>query len=128
MVYDTARRRVVLFGGTGTEGGTWEWDGRTWTERTPVNPPAARQNHAMAYDALRRRAVLFGGHTGGTASAETWEWDGSDWTLRTPVSSPSPRGGHAMAYELRAGGSCCSAALPAGRLTPGSGTARTGFW
>ena len=33
MVYDSARSRVVLFGGTGlfVKGSTWEWDGATWT-------------------------------------------------------------------------------------------------
>ena len=37
MVYDSTRRRVVLFGGE-TESGvlsdTWEFDGSRWTQRT----------------------------------------------------------------------------------------------
>ena len=30
MVYDRARQRTVLYGGSGSESDTWEWDGRRW--------------------------------------------------------------------------------------------------
>ena len=33
MVYDRARRRTVLYGGTGEAGDTWEWDGRSWEQK-----------------------------------------------------------------------------------------------
>src|SRR5262245_29068293 len=49
MAYDVARRRVVLFGGNGRSGllaDTWEWDGASWTQRTPAIVPPARQGHA----------------------------------------------------------------------------------
>src|SRR6266496_2944326 len=53
MVYDAVRQRVVLFGGLSSSGNssndTWEYDGTTWTQRTPGTSPSARQNHAMVY-------------------------------------------------------------------------------
>jgi len=105
MVYDTGRRQMVLFGGSAglgvpTTDETWEWDGRTWTQRTPAIRPVARTDHAMAYDAARRRVVLFGGTLVGTpAAGDTWEWDGTAWTQATPATSPPGRSHHAMAYD-----------------------------
>src|SRR5437016_3218101 len=41
VAYDAARSQVVLFGGWNgdTIGGTWTWDGTTWTHRTPAHSP-----------------------------------------------------------------------------------------
>jgi len=73
MAYDSARGRVVLFGGCCDYGDTWEWDGAQSTLRAYAGPgPPATNEAAMAYDSLRGRAVLFG-----NASADTWEWDGN---------------------------------------------------
>ena len=62
MVYDSARQRVVLFGGADDFGNvlhdTWEWDGIEWT-RTGRDHPPARMNHAMVYDSLRNLTVRF---------------------------------------------------------------------
>lgn len=107
MSYDTARGRLVLFGGnydTGNRGDTWEWDGSRWY---PINVvgPVARNSHAMAYDAARGEVVLFGGtRTGGCDEgagdlcAWTWTWNGSGWNA-IETSGPTPRSGHAMAYD-----------------------------
>jgi hypothetical protein len=107
VVYDAARKRVVLFGGTDPSGShamyddTWEYDGTTWTYRTPATSPPARQFHAMAYDPLRQRTVLFGGSTGpfGPWVNDTWEYDGTTWVQRTPQHSPPERDAHALAYD-----------------------------
>ena len=105
MAYDSARGRVVLFGGEGVanQQDTWEWDGATWTERTPLaNNPPARHNHAMVYDSARGRTVLFGGQLpDNTGLQDLWEWDGVSWLERTPASGPLPpaRGLPAMAYD-----------------------------
>jgi hypothetical protein len=94
MAYDSARRRVVLFGGdvNGTaQGDTWEWDGAAWTRiSVPGSQPAARHSHAMAYDRVRGRVVLFGGLTVAGFDAETWEWDGAVWSRRN-ATGPSAR-------------------------------------
>ncbi len=81
MAYDSARQRVVLFGGvTGQPasalGDTWEWDGTNWTQIKLKNTPPARQAHAMAYDSGRRRTVLFGGVNSGPFLTDTWEYSG----------------------------------------------------
>jgi hypothetical protein len=103
MAWDAARQRVVLFGGSGglaRLSDTWEWDGATWTQRTPVASPPGRNWHAMAYDAARQRVVVFGGgNRMSLPSDDTWEWDGATWTQRTPAASPPARDGHALVYD-----------------------------
>jgi MYXO-CTERM domain-containing protein len=105
MTFDSARGKVVLFGGLTTPvggsplGDTWEWDGVSWVERTPAVAPSPRSSHDLAFDAHRGRVVLFGGSGAGLPNAETWEWDGTTWTARTPTAAPSARAGHAMAYD-----------------------------
>jgi hypothetical protein len=104
MAYDSARDRLVLFGGyTITDSGrvrlgdTWEWDGRDW-ERVSTNGPRARNSAAMTYDPDRRRVVLFGGSTG-RASNELWEWDGTAWLAVS--ADGEPRFNPAMTYDSR---------------------------
>ena len=107
MAYDTARERVVIFGGIGDSGylaDTWEWDGNNWVQRMPDTSPPARSGPAMAYDAARGRVVMFGGANRDASNqtrylADTWEWDGSTWVQRTPAASPTARYGHVMAYD-----------------------------
>jgi hypothetical protein len=109
MAYDSARGKVVLFGGYGGDAyplqDTWEWDGAsgTWTERTPTDTsPPARAHHAMSYDSARGKVVLFGGDTGTSTLDDTWEWDGASgtWTKRTPSgASPPARARHAMTFD-----------------------------
>jgi hypothetical protein len=105
--WDSARGRLVVFGGLGNnlvQGDTWEWDGTTWTQRTPQNSPAPRLRAAMAYDAAHGVTVLFGGTTSlgldTTYMNDTWTWDGTTWNQVTPSgSNPSARNGHTMAYD-----------------------------
>jgi len=108
MVYDSARRVTVLFGGNGASGylaDTWEWNGTTgtWTQRSSSGP-SARHAHAMAYDTARRVTVLFGGdgYAGGNLQylGDTWEWNGTagTWAQRSST-GPAARCRHAMAYD-----------------------------
>jgi hypothetical protein len=111
MAYDTIRQRMVLFGGMA--GGspsvdlddTWEWDGTTWIQRTPLHAPSPRTSFALAFDAARGRTVLFGGLTGATTTAlgDTWLWDGADWTQVFPAHSPGARWHTRMAYDAARG-------------------------
>jgi hypothetical protein len=99
MVYDSARKRIVMFGGRkeatvvrqkfGIHADTWAWvqeDGEwTWRDLAPASAPTARFFHSMAYDRDRDRVVLFGGFHYGTdgkltALMDTWELDGETWT------------------------------------------------
>ncbi|MFH1809969.1 MAG: kelch repeat-containing protein [Pseudomonadota bacterium] len=107
LVYDSARGKAVLFGGSGSAGvlqDVWEFDSATaaWSQRSATSlAPSARSAPAMAYDASRGRVVLFGGCAGMACRQDTWEWDGATglWQDRTPaVPGPSLRQGAAMAW------------------------------
>lgn len=101
MVYDSARRRMVLFSGENTFGfsnQTWEYDGTAWLQRHPAHSPPARNGCACVYDSTRRRVVIFGGWDG-TRRNDTWEYDGNDWTQSSPAHAPSGRSDHLMAYD-----------------------------
>jgi hypothetical protein len=94
MVYDSARRRIVVFGGnmpTGNAkyGDTWEWNGHLWNQVTITDPegdgdPAARNNFRMAFDARRGKTILYGGFTVDGAEEDTWEFDGTSWEQISP--------------------------------------------
>jgi hypothetical protein len=108
LAYDTARNRMVRFGGE--LGGplrsdaTWEWNGAAWAEVTPLlGSPLARASASMTYDRRRGRTVLFGGVKSGFAGTllqDTWEWNGSVWVNATPTTNnPPPRTSGAMAWD-----------------------------
>ncbi len=110
MVYDTARDRIVLFGGksgtvtvaiTPTFSGvvlpnelndTWIYQNNNWSQVATPNSPPKRQLTGLTYDPIRDRVILFGGtqsvsNDGKTATAnslaDTWEFDGTNWTQRS---------------------------------------------
>src|SRR5687768_16925533 len=69
FVYDSARKKFLLFGGIGgrgepSKGDTWEWDGAKWTQLATAGP-SPRGAMAMAYHSKRKRVVLFGGLSNG---------------------------------------------------------------
>jgi hypothetical protein len=102
MVFDDAKKHVLLFGGAGGSASTlfndtWEWDGDNWTQYEDIGP-TPRSRHAMAYDSKRGRTVLFGGSAASMSLNDTWEWDGANWT-QVADTGPSARGGHAVAYD-----------------------------
>jgi hypothetical protein len=104
MVYDSARSRVVLFGGddgTTKYNDTWEWDGTAWAQVASTGP-SVRYGHAMAYDSVRNRTVLFGGYGGSSniVLGDTWEWNGATaaWT-QVASTGPIARHSHAMTYD-----------------------------
>ena len=102
MACDSARQRVVLFGGYNNIylGDTWEWNGTAW-KQVSSSGPSARSNSMMAYDAARQRVVLFGGnYYDGSYHyfGDTWEWDGTAWK-QVSTSGPTARYDGAMAYD-----------------------------
>ena len=107
LVYDSNRHVCVLFGGfqfgpTLNLGDTWEYDGTTWTHKTPAHSPDPRDGHAMAFDSVRGVTVLFGGQTFVTSN-DTWEWDGTDWTQRNPSHPPTVRRDMVMGFDVMRG-------------------------
>lgn len=112
FVFDAARHRFVLFGGSGRPGDpndhTWEYDGRTWHETVANGNPPPRQAHALVYDARRRVTVLFGGMAAGGSGqppkplGDTWEYDGGGWH-RLDVPGPAARFSAGATYNSRRG-------------------------
>jgi hypothetical protein len=96
LAYDSARKRLVLFGGntgpTGLIDETFEHDGQRWIRREHAVGPPRNFYTPLVFDAARAKAVTFNG-------AETWEWDGTSWSKKNPATSPPERSGHALAYD-----------------------------
>ena len=107
MAYDSARERLVMFGGYdpgqpqvgngGYRNYTRELEGTTWVDKSSSGI-AARRHHAMAYDAKNGVVVVFGGFNG-SELGDTRLWDGTSWSNPGPANSPSPRSKHMMAYD-----------------------------
>lgn len=103
LVYDSSRRRSVLFGGVAGQSSffddTWEWNGMAWARVATASRPSARSHFAMAYDPVRRRVVVFGGRQGRGAFGDTWEYDGANWLQRTSMNTPPARSEAAMCFD-----------------------------
>jgi hypothetical protein len=107
LAYDSARGRVVAFGGGDTGGdATWLFNGQAWVQRFPAHRPPPRAGHAMTFDSKRQRVVLFGGLDTATSSPpmnDTWEWDGADWVQVNTLTAPPGRTSFAMAFDSNRG-------------------------
>jgi hypothetical protein len=115
LAYDSARRKVVLYGGFTLPaplvslqvGDTWEFDGQDWLERHPATTPGVIQQTSMTYDPLRRQVVLAGGlsYDDGVfpRTPDTWLWDGNDWTRLTPSVCPPNLNTPAMTFHAGLG-------------------------
>jgi hypothetical protein len=106
LAYDSARRRVVLFGGDAglsgiSYGDTWVLAAGQWSDISSPTGPAERTEHALAYDSVRDRVVLFGGWQGGLAPPQndTWELGPAGWTQIATAVAPSARFGHGLAFD-----------------------------
>ena len=105
MAFDSARNRVVLFGGANAAdaalGDTWEWNGAVWTQVASFGPPPCAGG-ALAFKGSG--VALFGGIDsvapipGAQLFGTTWEWDGRHWALRQDI-GPSARWALAMAFD-----------------------------
>ncbi|MGV3622455.1 MAG: hypothetical protein ACO1OB_16675 [Archangium sp.] len=95
LTWDSARRRLVLFGGVSgvVHGDTWEWDGMNWVQRAPMNSPPFLAAGEFVFDEARQRAVLLSGQDDGS-----WEWDGTDWS-RVESRRPPLRADTALATD-----------------------------
>jgi hypothetical protein len=79
MTYDSARRKVLVFGGqqvnspsTPLLGDLRELDGADWRTVPTAAPPPGRFGAAVFYDPIRHALVVFGGATTVQGTAETW--------------------------------------------------------
>ncbi len=83
FVYDEARDRVLLFGGSPERrrfaGDTWTWTDAGWRCHDVVGPPP-RAFAGAAWDPERQHIVLQGGRGEGNVTlADTWAWNGKSW-------------------------------------------------
>jgi len=102
LAYDSARGRVVLFGGNAANE-TWAYDlgSNSWKKMSPASSPSARSLASMSYDSESDRIVMYGGNASGKSNGETWAYDpGNDtWMEMDPLTSPGPRESHSMVYS-----------------------------
>jgi len=78
--FDSARGRVVLFGGGSSDqklhATVWEWDGSRWSRHSAPGP-SARVGHSMAGG--DRGVFMYGGFNEAGSLADLWKWNGATW-------------------------------------------------
>jgi hypothetical protein len=113
MAYDTAAKKLVLFGGQydwvnpiQAFNDTWSYSTGTgtWTNMSPPDAPAVRANYGMAYASKTGEVYVYGGNN-------SYVWDMSDlwsynvttnrWTNISAQDKPSARRDVAMTYDSK---------------------------
>ena len=91
MIYDSDRRRIVIFAGQGGPrtplSDVWEWDGQRWAEVSAQAPPPPRAGPGVAFDRSEGQLILIGGIDAGRPMSDIWSWDGQRWRDRLPQSN-----------------------------------------
>ncbi|HYR23246.1 MAG TPA: hypothetical protein VEP30_10040, partial [Chthoniobacterales bacterium] len=120
MVWDTARQRIILFGGYSDQEplykdafrqDAWTWDGSNWSEQTTSTQPLRSYYVGFVYDDALGKAVFVGGDSfiipdylkdigAGfiVFEKQTWLLDVNGWTVH-PDAEPNDRSGAQMAYD-----------------------------
>jgi hypothetical protein len=94
LVHDPGRARLLLFGGTGTDAGSYSdrvWaiataDGAATLLAPSGTPPSPRWGHASVFDPVGDRMIVIGGWDG-HAQADVFQLsgDGAAWTALAPT-------------------------------------------
>ncbi|MCI4372099.1 MAG: hypothetical protein L3K02_00415 [Thermoplasmata archaeon] len=127
LVYDTASRQMVLFGGYDADDPqfngsqfffdqTWTLSGaptggsQDWVAVNSTGGPSARAGTGMVYDPTIGAVVVFGGCTAGhfwnyscTTNNETWTYTHGNWTQLSLPLSPAARVQPAVTYDPTTG-------------------------
>ncbi len=135
MAFDSARGKVLMFGGTASAvtNELWEFDGNSWKLISQSGTwPSARTGGGFAYDAVRGVMVLYGGAQGLTVLSDLWEYNPTLRTWSGPLtqtgSPPGLRRGHQFVQDPNTGelvlfggsNGAGNAPLTTYRLLPGS--------
>jgi len=110
MVYDSARKKVVLFGGiddtddrTTLLNDTWVYDiaANTWVGSRPGGAPPGRTYFSMVYDPGAKKTLLFGGQDWSRLFRDLWAYDAAAgaWTELHPAGGPTARVHPSMVYD-----------------------------
>ncbi len=97
MDYDSTRKKVVMFGGSGFRSGRlndlWTYDvaSNKWQRINASNPPSARDYAAISYDSANDILLLFGGQDGSGRLFDTWAFNfkTNSWSQISPPTSPT---------------------------------------
>ena len=100
MAYDSARGRVVMYGGQSPAGDayndTWEWDGDHWSLVVTLRNTTHRHGAKMAYHPVNGRMYMAGGYP--THWISTWAYDGRSWSAVDPTGSMFVGVGHSLVW------------------------------
>jgi hypothetical protein len=106
LLYDSARDRVLLFGGEGfgTNTETWSLDpALNWRKvEAPFDPYSTPvDNPAVVYHEVADSILVFGGEgaVGDTSQLIMLNLSHLDWRSLSPFTSPGERSGHQMVYN-----------------------------
>lgn len=120
---------AVLFGGQGTNSqfnDTWSFNGSSWTQLTPTNPPSVRSNASMCYDTTNNIWVMFGGENEYGYLVETWTLNsaGTAWTQVSVPNGTGPAGviGAQMEFDPQSGTSILFGGISGGVNYPSNQT------
>jgi len=125
MVYDSVRKRVVMFGGYPGGGAsyddTWEYYGGNWSLVSAITKPPPRSSFGMAFDSARGRVVVYGGiNNGALVPADVWELHSFGGACTTAAECDTGACVDGVCCESTSCGTC-----QACNLSVGPGTCRT---
>ncbi len=113
LAYDSARNRVVVYGGdwSGTVyADLFEWDCNVqnpgwWSPPSPgTGGPGQRTATPLCYHAGLGEAMLFSGAgSGGIPQSGAWGWNGTNWRQISDPGEPAPRNGIGMTVDPATG-------------------------
>jgi hypothetical protein len=106
LVYDSALKEVIMFGGSGFKleafTDTWAWNGTEWHKLSESIPglPDGGVFGAAAYDPAIDRVVLYNSSTyGGAVNPAMWSFDGTSWMQKPGGGGGLPTDGFSMIYD-----------------------------
>lgn len=111
LVFDSVRRRLILFGGqsSGFFSDVWAFTiaSGTWQQLSPDNAgPTRRYGHSAIYETVRDRMIISHGFTSAGRFDDTWAFDlvNNSWRDLSPLTNrPLPRCLHHAAYDAAGG-------------------------
>ncbi|MEZ5964034.1 MAG: kelch repeat-containing protein [Planctomycetota bacterium] len=88
MAFDRVGQRLLFYGGR-TSLDTWAFDGRQWSNLTPITSPPGPLAGTLLWHGARAKVVWVGVTTQGV---ELWEWTGTTWqpAATAPAGVPFP--------------------------------------